>query len=192
MSLALQALKAQEAIARAFVAILFTWGDHESVEDTVTPKSFNSLTGRSCLPLDSVNKQFTYEWQLKYQGIWAMAVDNVLKFVLVESHVILSCSLNYRVQILCLRILVSSAKNLIEEKQILEKQIFYFLIFYSNTKQTKIPIKIPYTHSINIYKHNNIILELTLLPCAQTKNFLEIVCKMPLLERALGLKANKS
>ena len=115
LCLALQALKAQEAIARAFVAILFTWGDHESVEDTVTPKSFNSLTGRSCLPLDSVNKQFTYEWQLKYQGIWAMAVDNVLKFVLVESHVILSCSLNYRVQILCLRILVSSAKNLIEE-----------------------------------------------------------------------------
>ena len=54
LSLALKALRAQESIARAFVAILFTWGDHESVEDTVTPKSFNSLTGRSCLPLETV------------------------------------------------------------------------------------------------------------------------------------------
>ena len=36
------------------VAILFTWRDHESVEDTVTPKSFNSLTGRICLPLETV------------------------------------------------------------------------------------------------------------------------------------------
>ena len=39
-------------------------------------------------------------------------------------------------------------------------------------QQTKIPITIPYIHSINIYKHNNMILELTLLPCAQTENFL--------------------
>ena len=81
LSLALKALRAQDAIAHAFVAILFTWRDHESV-----------------------NKQFTYEWQLKYQGIWAMAVDNVLKFVLMESHVILSCPLNYRVQILLQKI----------------------------------------------------------------------------------------
>ena len=36
-------------------------------------------------------------------------------------------------------------------------------------QQTKIPITIPYIHSINIYKHNNIILESTLLPCAQTE-----------------------
>ena len=47
----------------------------------------------------------------------------------------------------------------------------------------------------SIYKHNNIILELTLLPCAQTESFLDesrIVCKILLLERALGLKAEKS
>ena len=35
------------------------------------------------------------------------------------------------------------------------------------------PITIPYIHSINIYKDNNIILELTLLPCARTENFLD-------------------
>ena len=41
-------------------------------------------------------------------------------------------------------------------------------------QQTKIPITIPYIHSVNIYKHNNITLELTLLPCAQTENFLAV------------------
>ena len=35
-------------------------------------------------------------------------------------------------------------------------------------------ITIPYRHSINIYKHNNIILESTLFPCAQTENFLNV------------------
>ena len=40
-------------------------------------------------------------------------------------------------------------------------------------QQSKIPITIPYRHSINVYKHNNIILESTLLPCAQTENFLD-------------------
>ena len=54
LSLTLKALRVQEAIARAFVAILFVWGDHESVEDTVSPKSFNSLTGLYCLPLETV------------------------------------------------------------------------------------------------------------------------------------------
>ena len=30
-----------------------------------------------------------------------------------------------------------------------------------------------YKHSINIYKHNNILLELTIIPCAKTENFLD-------------------
>ena len=36
-------------------------------------------------------------------------------------------------------------------------------------QQTKIPITIAYIHSITIYKHNSIILELTLLPARRPK-----------------------
>ena len=57
--------------------------------------------------------------------------------------------------------------------------MFYFLSFAAiqnkilQHEQTKIPIIIPFKHSINIYKRNNIILKLTLPPCARTKNFLD-------------------
>ena len=54
-----------------------------------------------------------------------------------------------------------------------EEQIFFTAIQNKILKQTTIPITIPYAHSINIYKQNNIILKLTLLPCAKTENFLD-------------------
>ena len=87
--------------------------------------------------------------------------------------------------------------NFFRETNIRETNILFSYLLQQSAiqnkilQQTKIPITIPYIHSINIYKHNNIILELTLLPRAQTENFLDesrIVCKIPLLERALGLK----
>ena len=42
-------------------------------------------------------------------------------------------------------------------------------------QQTNIHITIPHKHfiNINIYKHNNIILELTVLPYTQTENNLD-------------------
>ena len=49
----------------------------------------------------------------------------------------------------------------IRETNIERNKYFIFLSFTAIKKilqQTKIPITIPYTHSINIYKHNNIIL----------------------------------
>ena len=63
----------------------------------------------------------------------------------------------------------------IRETNIRETNILFYFIAIENKilQQTKIPITIPYRHSINIYKHNNIILESKLLPCAQTENYLD-------------------
>ena len=58
---------------------------------------------------------------------------------------------------------MSRASYLRETNINLEKQIFFFIsltaIQNKILQQTKIPITIPYKHSINIYHHNNLIQE---------------------------------